>query len=65
MGNTKLEGTGVKPIDYRELLIKYMDHVGIQEGTCFTGTSLDGSNQFTDEEKKELRLLEKENDRQI
>lgn len=49
----------MKPIDYKKLLLKYMNHVGEQEGTCFTGSSLTLNEQFTEEEKEELRSLEK------
>ena len=62
MENTKLGGIGVKPIDYKNLLFKYMHHIGEQEGTCFTGTSLTWSTQFTEQEKEELRNLEKAED---
>ena len=39
-----------------------MHHIGEQEGTCFTGTSLTWSTQFTEQEKEELRNLEKAED---
>lgn len=56
----------VTDIDYKELLEKYIDHVGDCEGTDFTSniwfqndglTSRHGSQVFTLEELTELRRL--------
>lgn len=44
-------------IDYRELLIKYMAHVGIQEGVYWLGSCLNRSSMFSLEEKQELWTL--------
>lgn len=44
-------------MDYRELLLKYMNYIGEIEGTDFTGRSLEFSNLFSSDEKKELREL--------
>ena len=44
-------------MDYRELLLKYMDYIGETEGTDFTGRTLEFSNLFSNDEKKELREL--------
>ena len=48
-------------MDYRELLLKYMNHIGETEGTDFTGRSLEFSNLFSNDEKTELRNLSKVN----
>lgn len=45
-------------MDYRELLKKYIDHVGESEGVTFL--SHDDLNRFTSEEWAELRLLDVE-----
>jgi len=47
-------------MDYRELLKKYMNHVGEQEGTTFLGTSLNFNPELSDEEKAELRKINDE-----
>lgn len=47
----------MEPIDYRELLKKYMQHIGDCESTYYTGGSLIISDRFTEEEKEELRKL--------
>ena len=44
-------------MDYRTLLLKYMDYIGETEGTDFTGRTLEFSNIFSNDEKKELRDL--------
>jgi hypothetical protein len=44
-------------MDYKNLLLKYINHVGEIEGTTFLGRSLDVSDAFSDEEKKELITL--------
>lgn len=46
-------------IDYRELLKKYINHVGEEEGTTFLAWA-DESGRFTDEELTELRVLDDE-----
>jgi hypothetical protein len=49
----------LKSISYYNLLIKYMAHVGMEEGTFFTGRSLDNASVlFTKAEKEMLRSLE-------
>lgn len=48
---------GLQTLDYRLLLKKYMNHVGEQEGTYFTGNSLRFNTTLTPEEFKELKLL--------
>jgi hypothetical protein len=48
-------------MDYRELLLKYMNYIGETEGTDFTGRSLEFSNLFSNDEKTELRNLSKVN----
>jgi hypothetical protein len=45
-------------IDYKELLLKYMRHVADMEGCTFVGRSLNSSNEFTQEEKEELRRID-------
>ena len=44
-------------MDYKNLLLKYMDYIGETEGTDFTGRTLEFSNIFSNDEKKELRDL--------
>jgi hypothetical protein len=44
-------------MDYKNLLLKYMDYIGENEGTDFTGRTLEFSNIFSNDEKKELRDL--------
>jgi hypothetical protein len=46
-------------MDYRELLVKYMAHIGEQEGIYFLGYLGKG---FSEEEKAELQKLSKEAD---
>lgn len=47
-------------MNYRELLIKYIDHVGYREGVTFLS---DGdSDCFTEEEFAELQKLDKESE---
>jgi hypothetical protein len=48
-------------MDYRELLKKYIIHVGHQEGISFINPHMRG-NFFTDEEVAELLKLEREID---
>lgn len=48
-------------MNYKNLLRKYMWYIGEQEGTDFTGRTLDLDNSFNSEEKKELRDLSKAN----
>lgn len=47
-------------MNYRQLLIKYINHVGMEEGTTFLNFqgSWDDSVEFTDEEWAELKQLE-------
>ena len=47
-------------IDYRELLKKYIDHVGQEEGTFFFGEEWDQSDPFTEEEWNELKKISDE-----
>lgn len=47
-------------IDYKSLLIKYMNHVGHQEGVYFLGTCLKNNKLFSNKEIEELKLLSKE-----
>lgn len=49
-------------MDYRELLKKYIDHVGEEEGTNFLSHrgSWPDSVKFTDEEWAELQVLKVE-----
>lgn len=49
-------------MDYRDLLIRYMCHVGIMEGTYFTGSLHLADDMFTDEQIKELEQISKESD---
>lgn len=49
-------------MDYRDLLIRYMAHVGEQEGTYFLG-ALKRSDTFTEEEVEEFKKLGDEADR--
>lgn len=55
-----------EPIDYEELLKKYMDHVGQCEGTTFIEGYRNGSGYgesdivFTDEEWEELERLDRD-----
>lgn len=44
-------------MDYRSLLLKYMEYITDSEGTDFTGRTLEFSNLFSNDEKKELRDL--------
>ena len=45
-------------INYQDLLVKYMTHIGIQEGTYFIGESLSHTPvDFTVEEKNKIREL--------
>lgn len=50
-------------IDYKELMLKYMAHVGRVEGTDFTGISLKLSSYFTTDEKEELFDLSRESNK--
>lgn len=47
-------------MDYRELLIKYIEYVGDYEGSTFLPPreGYSGLPKFTDEEKAELTILE-------
>ena len=49
-----MEKVGKIPIDYRKLLVKYMDHVAGCEGIYFTGRYLDTNDSFTEEEKAQI-----------
>lgn len=44
-------------MDYKALLLKYMEYISESEGTDFTGRTLEFSNLFSNDEKKELREL--------
>lgn len=44
-------------MNYRELLKKYMNHVGSCEGTYFTGRSLDADTTMSAAEKEELKKI--------
>ena len=44
-------------MDYKILLLKYMEYIVESEGSDFTGRTLEFSNLFSNEEKKELREL--------
>ena len=46
-------------MDYRTLLLKYMEYITDTEGTDYTGRVLEFSNLFSTDEKKELRDLSK------
>ena len=46
--------------NYRSMLIRYINHVGEEEGTSFLGSSLNNSKFFTIAEKEELRVLDEE-----
>lgn len=46
-------------MDYRTLLLKYMEYITDTEGTDYTGRTLEFSNLFSTDEKKELRDLSK------
>jgi len=48
-------------MDYRTLLLKYMEYISESEGSDFTGRCLEFSNLFSNDEKKELRDLSKVN----
>lgn len=48
-------------MDYKSLLQKYMGYIGDIEGTDFTGRSLELDNRFSNEQKKELKQLNKAN----
>jgi hypothetical protein len=48
----------IQQSDYRALLAKYMHHIGIEEGCCYTGASLTRSTNFSEEEKNLLRIIE-------
>ena len=52
----------MEDINYKELLRKYICHVGTCEGTTFTGRDLDDHPDFTFEEITELRRLAKGGD---
>jgi hypothetical protein len=45
-------------MDYKKLLMKYMNHVGYHEGVHFTGRAYE-SDIFTGEEWKEIQRLSK------
>lgn len=53
---------GEPPIDYRTLLLLYMDHVGRQEGTTFTGASMACNTLITPAERAQLRRLAEESE---
>ena len=44
-------------MDYKALLLKYMEYISESEGTDFKGRTLEFSNLFSNDEKKELREL--------
>jgi hypothetical protein len=44
-------------MDYRTLLLKYMEYITDTEGTDYTGRTLEFSNLFSTDEKRELRDL--------
>jgi hypothetical protein len=44
-------------MDYKTLLLKYMEYIAESEGSDFTGRTLEFSNLFSNDEKKELREL--------
>ena len=44
-------------MDYKTLLLKYMEYITETEGTDYTGRTLEFSNLFSNDEKKELREL--------
>ena len=48
-------------MDYRALLLKYMDYIHETEGTDYTGRTLEFNNLFSNDEKTELRSLSKAN----
>ena len=48
-------------MDYKVLLLKYMEYIAESEGSDFTGRTLEFSNLFSNDEKKELRELSKVN----
>lgn len=52
-----LLGPGADVIDYRALLIKYIDHVGQEEGTVFLTNWKRPPERFTDAEWSELGRL--------
>jgi hypothetical protein len=48
-------------IDYRKLLLKYILHVGEEEGITFLGEHrIDGAPYFSDAEREELKKLDDE-----
>lgn len=48
-------------MDYRALLLKYMEYIAEAEGTDYTGRTLEFSNLFSNIEKTTLRELSKIN----
>jgi hypothetical protein len=48
-------------MDYKALLLKYMEYISESEGSDFTGRTLEFSNLFSNDEKTELRSLSKVN----
>lgn len=48
-------------MDYRKLLLKYMEYINDMEGTDFTGKSLSMSNLFSGDEIRQLRELSESN----
>lgn len=48
-------------MDHRALLLKYMEYISESEGSDFTGRTLEFSNLFSNDEKRELRDLSKIN----
>ena len=44
-------------MDYKTLLLKYMEYIAESEGSDFTGRTLEFSNLFSNDEKKEVRDL--------
>jgi len=46
-------------IDYKNLLVQYMIHIGSLEGTHFTGRSLDSNLNILVRDKKMLKELSK------
>jgi hypothetical protein len=44
-------------MDYKMLLLKYMEYIAESEGSDFTGRTLEFSNLFSNDEKNELRQL--------
>lgn len=52
-----------RPMDYRNLLVRYIAHVGANEGIVYLSNRRRDTNLFTDEQWAELRRLAKEAER--